>query len=68
MKLSVVIPALNEERAIGDVLKEIPIAKLRRMGYEVEVIVVDNGSIDNTLHIARMNGATVVMQADARLW
>lgn len=62
LKLSVVIPALNEERAIGDVLQEIPISDLRRMGYEVEVIVVDNGSIDNTFHIACMNGATVVMQ------
>jgi hypothetical protein len=62
VKLSVVMPALNEERAIGDVLREIPIAKLRRMGYEVEIIVVDNGSVDNTLHIARMHGATVVMQ------
>lgn len=62
VKLSVVIPALNEELAIGDVIGEIPIAKLGRMGYDVEVIVVDNGSVDETVHIARVHGATVVMQ------
>jgi len=62
MKLSVVIPALNEEQCIGDVLKEVPIASLREMDYEVEVIVVDNGSVDSTAHVACVNGATVVMQ------
>ncbi len=62
MKLSVVIPALNEELAIGDVLKEVPIASLARMGYEVEVIVVDNGSQDDTIRIASFHGATVVVQ------
>jgi Glycosyl transferase family 2 len=62
MKLSVVIPALNEEHGIGDVLKEIPIAKLGDMDYEVEVIVVDNGSVDSTAHVACMHGATVVVQ------
>ena len=62
MKLSVVIPALNEECAIGDVLEGIPIARLKRIGYEVEVIVVDNGSIDDTVRIAQIHGATVVVQ------
>jgi hypothetical protein len=62
MLLSVVIPALNEEHGIGDVLKEIPIAKLGDMDYGVEVIVVDNGSVDDTAHIACSHGATVVVQ------
>ncbi len=62
MRLSVVIPALNEEHSIGDVLREIPIAELAGMGYEVEVIVVDNGSVDSTTHVACMHRATVVLQ------
>lgn len=62
MKLSVVIPALNEALAIGNVLREIPIARLARMGYEVEIIVVDNGSEDDTVRIASIHGATVVVQ------
>jgi glycosyltransferase involved in cell wall biosynthesis len=61
-RLSVVIPALNEEEGIGPVLNEIPIKQLKAMGYEVEVLVIDNGSTDNTKYIARNYGATVIVQ------
>lgn len=61
-KLSIVIPALNEEEGIGPVLNEIPIKQLRAMGYKVEVLVIDNGSTDNTKYIARSHGATVIVQ------
>lgn len=60
--LSVVIPALNEEHGIGDVLKEIPIKKLKDLGYQTEVLVIDNGSKDKTPHIARSHGARVIIQ------
>jgi glycosyltransferase involved in cell wall biosynthesis len=60
--LSIVIPALNEEKGIGDVLKEIPIRKLKNMGFETEVLVIDNGSKDKTPHIARNHGARVIIQ------
>lgn len=62
MKITVVIPALNEETGIGPVLKEIPISALMDMGYETEVMVIDNGSNDKTPHIARQHGATVIIQ------
>src|SRR5690349_7484029 len=61
-KITVVIPALNEEQGIGLVLKEIPISTLMNMGYETEVMVIDNGSKDKTRHIARQHGATVIVQ------
>jgi glycosyltransferase involved in cell wall biosynthesis len=60
--LTVVIPALNEEHGIGDVIKEIPIKKLRSMGYNTEILVIDNGSEDKTSHIARKGGAKVIIQ------
>lgn len=60
--ISIVIPALNEEKAIGSVLKEIPIKELKKMGYETEVLVIDNGSYDKTPHIARAGGAKVIIQ------
>ena len=48
MKVSVVIPALNEEGNIEKCLKSI-----RRQAQEVELILIDNGSEDNTPEIAR---------------
>jgi glycosyltransferase involved in cell wall biosynthesis len=60
--ISIVIPALNEERGIGDVIKEIPIKKFKEQGYETEVLVIDNGSHDKTPHIARSHGARVIIQ------
>lgn len=60
--LSVVIPALNEEKGIGAVIAEIPFKQLKKMGYAVEVLVVDNGSTDRTGEIAREAGAKVIVQ------
>ncbi|MBI4790911.1 MAG: glycosyltransferase family 2 protein [Chloroflexi bacterium] len=54
MKTSVIIPALNEENCIGDLVTEclrLPVA---------QVIVVDNGSRDNTADAALDAGAEVV--------
>lgn len=58
MKLVVIIPALNEAKTIGDVIKKIP----RAIGgiSAVEVIVVDDGSTDETAAIARRERAMVV--------
>lgn len=61
-KLTIVIPALNEEKGIGPVLKEIPVNQLKKLGYETEIMVIDNGSKDKTRHIARSHGATVIIQ------
>lgn len=62
MKISIVIPALDEETGIEAVIKQIPTAKLRQAGYETEIIVVDNGSVDRTAEIARAYGATVISE------
>ncbi len=62
MKLSVVIPALNEESGIKATIEQIPIRALEAMGFSVEIIVSDNGSTDKTAEISRKAGATVVHQ------
>jgi len=49
-----IIPARNEEGAIGKVVAALPRDLVRR------VIVVDNGSTDRTADVARAAGATVV--------
>jgi glycosyltransferase involved in cell wall biosynthesis len=52
-RVAVIIPALDEEEAIGLVLAEIPPGV-------AEVVVVDNGSRDRTGEVARAAGARVV--------
>ena len=56
MKISVVIPTLNEEQAIGEVVRAVPADRVR------EVIVVDNGSTDNTAKQASLAGARVIFE------
>jgi glycosyltransferase involved in cell wall biosynthesis len=54
--IDVVIPALNEEKSIGQVLAAIP------EGWVRQVVVVDNGSTDQTAAIATEQGAQVVFE------
>ncbi|MFQ5911414.1 MAG: glycosyltransferase family 2 protein, partial [Thermoplasmata archaeon] len=55
----VVLPALNEEEGIGGVLEGIRTC-LSAMRHEV--LVVDGGSTDGTVHLARLKGAHVIFQ------
>src|ERR1700749_251130 len=52
MKLSVVIPAYNEEQRIAGTLADVS-SYLWRQSYEYEIIVVVNGSTDRTYEIVR---------------
>ena len=54
--IAVIIPAVNEEAAIGDVIRAIP------RDLVTEIIVVDGGSRDATVHLARRAGARVVTE------
>ena len=53
-RISVIIPVFNEQKAIQNVLSDIP-------GHlEADVVVVDNGSTDRTVELARQMGARIV--------
>lgn len=54
-KIDVIIPAFNEEAAIGKVLRAIPKSLVR------EVVVCNNNSSDRTAEVAAANGATVLL-------
>jgi len=56
--ISVIIPTLNEEEAIGKVIDAVP----RPGNEEMEIIIVDGLSTDRTVEIARGMGARVVME------
>lgn len=55
MKISAIIPAFNEEKTIAPIIKEIKLNPLIS-----EVIVVDDGSSDDTFNIAQKSGARVI--------
>jgi glycosyltransferase involved in cell wall biosynthesis len=57
--VSVVIPAYNEEKTIGHVIKE-TISVMGSLGVPYEVIIVDDGSSDGTGRIAATYKATVL--------
>ena len=54
--VSVIIVALNEEAAIGEVVRKVP------RDIADEIIVVDNGSTDRTAAVAEAAGARVVTE------
>ena len=53
-KISVIIPAYNETQTIGDVVR-----KIGSLYPDFEIIVIDDGSTDDTAVVARDAGATV---------
>lgn len=57
MNVRVIIPAFNEQNALGKVLDEIPVDLVR------EIIVVDNASTDNTAQIAINLGVTLLKES-----
>ena len=64
MKISVVVPAFNEERLLPGALRSIRSAMeaFDRRGWASELIVCDNNSTDRTAAIAREAGARVVFE------
>ena len=56
-RIGVVIPALNEEQAIGNVVRDIP-------AWVDVIVVADNGSRDRTAEVATAAGAVVVHEAE----
>jgi len=56
LQIFVIIPAVNEEHSIAKVISDIPKNNVS------EIVVVDNGSSDNTINAAMTAGATVLIE------
>lgn len=59
LKICIVIPAYNEATTIGEVVKTM-LKELKTSPYGGEVVVIDDGSKDDTVKIAKKSGATAV--------
>jgi glycosyltransferase involved in cell wall biosynthesis len=64
VKISVIVPAFNEEKLLGASLAVIQAAStaFTQRGWDFEIIVCDNNSTDRTGEIARAAGAAVVFE------
>jgi glycosyltransferase involved in cell wall biosynthesis len=60
-EITVVIPCLNEEEAVGNVVDQ-ALEGIRRSGRSGEVLVVDNGSEDRSAEVAAAHGARVITE------
>jgi glycosyltransferase involved in cell wall biosynthesis len=60
-EITVVIPCLNEEEAVGNVVDQ-ALEGIRRSGRSGEVLVVDNGSEDRSAEVAAAHGARVIAE------
>lgn len=63
MKLSIVIPAFNEEKCLPKTLEKINEARAAA-NCDSEIIVVDNDSADKTGEIAKCLGATIIFEKE----
>jgi len=60
--VTILLPAKNEEAGIEATFDALPLARLRELGYPVEVLVADGRSHDRTRDVAAAYGARVVQQ------
>jgi glucosyl-3-phosphoglycerate synthase len=63
-RVSVVLPARNEERTVGRIVAVVRRELMDRVSLVDELVVVDSGSADRTASVAASAGARVVTQAD----
>jgi glycosyltransferase involved in cell wall biosynthesis len=59
VRVSAVMPCLNEERTVGTCIEK-AFSAFRSMGVTGEVIIADNGSSDRSVELARALGARVI--------
>ncbi len=59
-RISVVLPALNEERTVGEIVERIRGCLIEDIPLVDELVVIDSGSQDGTASAARAAGATVI--------
>ena len=62
LKVSIVIPAINEERGIGKTIGSVNKEYFQDQNWELEILIIDGNSKDRTREIAESKGARVVLE------
>jgi len=62
LKISVILPTINEEKGIGPTIDSINQDYFKKNNLDLEIVIVDGGSKDKTQEIARKKGAKVIIE------
>ncbi|UCD14785.1 MAG: glycosyltransferase family 2 protein [Thermoplasmatales archaeon] len=62
MKISVIMPTLNEEKGIGKTIDSINKDFFGKNNWELEIVIVDGDSKDKTQEIAKKKGAKIILE------
>jgi dolichol-phosphate hexosyltransferase len=62
VKISVILPTINEEQGIGPTIDAIKKDIFKKNGWDLEIIIVDGGSKDKTCEIAKKKNARVIIE------
>ena len=62
LKISVILPTINEEAGIGLTLDSIKRDFFKEKNWELEIVIVDGDSKDKTRKIAEEKGAKVILE------
>jgi len=62
MKVSILLPTLNEEEGIGVTIDSIKKEEFEKRGWELEIVIVDGNTTDRTREIAKEKGAKIIIE------
>jgi len=62
VKVSVILPTINEEQGIGPTIDAIKKDIFKKNGWKLEIIIVDGNSKDRPREIAKKKGARVIIE------
>ena len=60
--ISIILPTINEEQGIGATIDSINKDYFKKHGWDLEIIIVDGDSKDNTCEIAKNKGAKIIVE------
>lgn len=62
VKISIILPTINEEKGIGKTIDSINLDYFKQKKWDYEIVIVDGGSKDKTIEIAKKKGAKVIIE------